>query len=313
MKLHIFDVKQFMYVGQSKREVVSAGVIQDGNGYRANEISVGSIVYLFDVVNNLKQNPDNVVVFCCDSKPTNKYDLCMRVFNQPYKGGRQKTPANVVYQFRFAEILLRQLNFNVFKEPGVEADDLISSLVHKYKNVFDKVIIYTNDSDQYYLVADNVMCKAVSNNCRDVDMSNYVSATSKKRNTQYNRVMLDKMLWGETGDNVPAMGYKYIKLAEKCIPDNISKYLGDERLLRTVVKLLVQDDVQAMAICDLILPELILDERVTIGVDKLPNWSLFSYYCAAFGCYAYRGVDVMDNEEGEVTIMEMINEVNNGR
>ena len=45
-----------------------------------------------------------------------------------------------------------------------------------------------------------------SSTVRDVDFSGYVEACSKKRNTPYNKVMLNKMLYGEPGDNVPQLG-----------------------------------------------------------------------------------------------------------
>lgn len=310
MRLHIFDVKQLMYIGQSKGEVVCRGIIQDQGKFRPNEMRVGSICYMFDKMNQLRNYSNNVLCFCCDSTPTYKMELLYSTFYMQYKAGRKRPAAHINQQYEFAIELLRQMNFNVFKEDSYEADDLISSLVYKYKNVFDEVIIYTNDSDQYYLIDKTVRCEAVSSNVRSVDYSGYVDACSRKRHTPYNRVMLDKMLYGEPGDNVPALGNTFAENANKCIPEVVYPYLGDAVLLRTIIKALSQNDAKAMAICDMITPRLLLDERVSIATDKLPNWNLFTYYAIAFGCLAYRGFELPDCELGEVTILNQLDKIN---
>lgn len=310
MRLHIFDVKQLMYIGQSKGETVCRGIIQDQGRFRPNEMRVGSICYMFEKMNALRRDPSDVLCFCCDSKPLFKMELLDSVFHMRYKQGRPGAPLHVSQQYDFAIDLLRQMNFNVFKEDEYEADDLISSLVYKYKDVFDEVIIYTNDSDQYYLIDNKVRCEAVSNNVRSVNMSGYVEACSKKRHTPYNRVMLDKMLYGEPGDNVPQLGPTYVEAVDKCVPEIIYPYFGNSVLLRTIIKALSQDDERAMCVCDMIIPRLLLDERVSIATDKLPDWNLFTFYAIAFGCSTYRGFELPINDIGEATILNQLDKIN---
>lgn len=313
MKLHIFDVKQMMYIGQSKHESVCRGVIEDQVRFRPREIRVGSICYLFDRINGLRHDQNNVLAFCCDSRPTFKIDLEEKVLNIRYKGGRSATPPHVAYQYDFCIELLKQIGFNVYKEDSYEADDFISSLVYKYKNVFDEIIIHTNDSDQYYLISSNVRCEPASNNCRAVNLSNYELACSKKRNTPYNRVMLDKILYGEDGDNIPGFNYDDITRVNKIIPSVVYKYLGDAKLLRTILKAITQNDERYMAITDLVIPRLILDERCTISADAIPDWNLFTYYASQFGCIAFRNMNVTPSEIGESTIINEIDKlVDNG-
>ena len=310
MILHIFDVKQTIYVGQSRKETVCRGVIEDQGRYRPNDMRVGAICYLFDKINVLRNDSNNVICLCCDSRPTYKIQLLMDVFGIQYKGGRPKASDFVNYQYDFVVELLKQMNFNVYKEESYEADDLISSLVYKYKNVFDEIIIHTNDSDQYYLIDKHVRCDAVSSTVRDVDYSGYVEACSKKRKTPYNTVMLNKMLYGEPGDNVPQLGPSYVDYASRCIPDVAYPFLGDAIILRTIIKALSQDEEKAMCVCDCITPRLLLDERTSINVDKQPDWNMFIYYSIAFGCAAYRNFELPDNELGESVILSKLKEIN---
>ena len=310
MILHIFDVKQTIYVGQSRKETVCRGVIEDQGRYRPNEIRVGAICYLFDKIDKLRHDNNNVICLCCDSKPTYKIQLLREVFGIEYKGGRPPAPTHVNQQCQFAMELLNQMNFNVYKEESYEADDLISSLVYKYKNVFDEIVIHTNDSDQYYLIEKHIRCEAVSSTVRDVDFSGYVEACSKKRNTPYNKVMLNKMLYGEPVDNVPQLGPTYVDYADRCVPDVVYPYLGDAVLLRTIIKALSQNEEKAMCVCDCIIPRLILDEITNINVDKRPDWNLFMFYAVAFGCAAYRNFELPENELGESTILNKLEEIN---
>lgn len=86
---------------------------------------------------------DVTVSICLDCKSERRDE------NSDYKSNRDK---NKLRDFEIESIersieVLKQCGYNVYREPGTEADDLIKSLVDLYKKDFDMTIIHTNDSD----------------------------------------------------------------------------------------------------------------------------------------------------------------------
>ena len=52
--------------------------------------------------------------------------------------------------------ILTQAGYNIYKEDGKEADDLIADLVRRYENDFDFTVIYTPDSDLMCYLSEKV-------------------------------------------------------------------------------------------------------------------------------------------------------------
>jgi len=70
-----------------------------------------------------------------------------------YKIQRLKAPDELIFQIKEAHALFKHFNIKTFEIPGFEADDLIGSLVKKFKNIPDlKIKILTGDLDILQLV-----------------------------------------------------------------------------------------------------------------------------------------------------------------
>ena len=68
-----------------------------------------------------------------------------------YKATRKETPPDLIEQMPLAKLCLEKANIPALTAPGHEADDVIASLVHKYKEEFE-IIIFTGDKDLLQLV-----------------------------------------------------------------------------------------------------------------------------------------------------------------
>lgn len=83
-----------------------------------------------------------------DNKPTHKYDI------QPdYKAGRTPLPSSVFSQVEDIRIFLSNVGVEQYEAPGQEADDVIASLVDRFKDSdAEEIIVYSNDKDMLQLV-----------------------------------------------------------------------------------------------------------------------------------------------------------------
>jgi DNA polymerase-1 len=74
-----------------------------------------------------------------------------------YKANRPEAPEDLVVQLTRAEEVVRAQGFAVFKQEGVEADDLIASLVLRLQRRGLRVVIVSADKDLMQLVGDGVL------------------------------------------------------------------------------------------------------------------------------------------------------------
>ncbi len=97
----------------------------------------------------LRQDPpDYIVAFFDRPEPTFRKEMY-----KEYKIHRPKAPDELISQIIEAHNLFAKFNIKTFEKPGFEADDLIGSASHKFKNEKDlKIIILTGDLDTIQLV-----------------------------------------------------------------------------------------------------------------------------------------------------------------
>lgn len=311
--LYVLDVKQFMYIGQNKRETVCKGVIEDNGVYRPNEMRVGSIVYLMNLLNKLdKEKEEKDIVLCFDSPPVIKRELALKELGIKYKGNRSTPPQHVIYQYDLAKIIFPQMGYNCLIAEGLEADDLIASVVLKYKSVYDSVVIFTEDSDQYYLIDKKTEVQSIRSNGRSVNFYNYRSSVKKNRLVTYNCVNLLKLIEAEKSDNIPALRQDVIDRLVRMIPAEVFPFLGNMALFRTIFKNIVgADDKESLAIFDLINPITVYDERSSITQRGATiDYRMFSYYAVLFGAYGYGKQQLMSNQLGDSTVENFLDNLN---
>lgn len=305
MILHILDLKQYMYTGLNKPQVVSRGVIEDGDCYRPREFRCGSLAYVIDEIAKIMKDKKNVICICIDTIPTIKREMSMQSFNRQYKGGRQKAPEHVSYQFKFATEMFERIGFNCIKIDGYEADDCIASVIRKYQNYYEKIVIHSNDSDQYYLVTDKISIAPTSLKGKVVNRSNYETVSDKNRLVPYNTMTVNKLIHGDIGDGISPAPVEQARKVIKLIPPVVNRLLGDNDILRTLVKNSCSEDESTMATFDLIAP-IEITEGIDIDNNAPIDWELLRFFGIEFQSYTYARYDYMSNEVGEEMITDFL-------
>jgi 5'-3' exonuclease len=138
--------------------------------------------------------------------------------NLSYKD--QKT--GIIYGFLQSVLkYAKQFDTNRFVfawQNGYEADDVIASLVYKYKEKEEKIVIIANDHDLYQLLDDNVvLCNPANNEVYDVDA---LVLDWKVHPTEWGQAMGIAGCTTDTVEGVPKIG---MKTAIKFIYGELSK------------------------------------------------------------------------------------------
>ncbi len=156
-----------------------------------------------------------VVSICFDSKSDRKDE------NKEYKSKRNSLTEDDFNCMRNIQEIVTNIGYNVYKAQGMEADDLVTSLVSKYKDDFDFTVIYTPDSDLLVNLGEKVglmryktsLAKlAKGKDVMDkahlaIGVNNYSIFMSDEWGcwAPYNVTMLYKCTVGDSSDNVPGI------------------------------------------------------------------------------------------------------------
>ncbi len=109
----------------------------------------GSLMFLWNLIE--KERPD-YLVFATDSKEkTFRHDLY-----PAYKANRTEMPEELAAQIPYLFRLFSSLGAPILKEPGLEADDLIGSLVKRYASPDVHCYIVSGDKDFMQLIDEHV-------------------------------------------------------------------------------------------------------------------------------------------------------------
>lgn len=260
--LHILDISPHIYAGNvNKRAVIRDELRNTPNGWVENSIPSGGIAYLFNKIYDFGYK--DKMVFVADRCATIK-----KAMYPDYKGDRTPKP-EVDNQCEIAELILKQCGFDLLYEEGYEADDIIWSLVQKYKSEYDKVYVHTGDSDMYVLVDDNVEVVPASSKGKHVTRANYEVTVLKNEIVPYNSLTFAKVLYGETGDNIPPLPkHLSAKLRQAFYSPFYYGKMGDKQFMRSIIESLFPE---ALANFDLVYP---LDVSVSIDRYSSPDLSL---------------------------------------
>ncbi len=125
---------------------------------------------------------------------------------EQYKAHRAETPDDLAAQMDEAKELFRRLNIPFFEHAGVEADDIIATIVTKFSKTPDlRIEIMSSDSDLFQLVEDDhVVIQTFKKGVGDTII--YDEDAVRERYGLSPTQMIDyKALVGDTSDNVPGM------------------------------------------------------------------------------------------------------------
>jgi DNA polymerase-1 len=119
-----------------------------------------------------------------------------------YKANRSETPDDLIPQFDRIEELLAKMKLNSIRKSGVEADDLIGTLTHRWiaENPKHEVVIVTGDKDLMQLVTPRVR---VWDTMKGVDFG--PAEVEAKFGVRPDQVRDYLALVGDTSDNIPGV------------------------------------------------------------------------------------------------------------
>lgn len=142
--------------------------------------------------------PDYIVAFFDRPEPTFRKEMY-----KEYKIHRPKAPDELISQIIEAHNLFEKFNIKTFEKPGFEADDLIGSASHKFKNEKNlKIIILTGDLDTLQLVEnDKVVAETLKKGVSETIIYNE-TAVIEKYGISPKQLPDFKGLVGDPSDNI---------------------------------------------------------------------------------------------------------------
>ncbi|MDH5796729.1 MAG: DNA polymerase [Anaplasmataceae bacterium] len=164
--------------------------------YSNSGMPIGAVYGFINII--LKQIIDhkivNLIIACDSGKKNFRHDL----YDQ-YKIHRTAAPEDLIPQFDILVEMLEVFNFKNIKADGYEADDVIATLVKKYKDKFN-IIIMSSDKDLMQLIdGDVVMFDPVKSKIIDDNV------VVEKFGVPPNKVVDILSLIGDKADNIPGI------------------------------------------------------------------------------------------------------------
>ena len=145
-----------------------------------------------------EEKPDQIIFAFDHARKTFRNNLF-----DDYKAGRKETPQELRSQFPVIKELLDNMNIPYIEQEGIEADDIIGTLVEKIKDV-DKVII-SGDRDLLQLVNSNTqvwLTKKGLTELQKITEENLYDEFGVKKPSQ---IIELKALMGDSSDNIPGV------------------------------------------------------------------------------------------------------------
>lgn len=144
-----------------------------------------------------------------------------------YKANRPPSPPDLSQQIRRCEEIVQAYRLAVFKQSGVEADDLIATIVRQAKPLGLKVVIVGADKDLMQLVSDDVV---LYDTMRDKVFG--LPEVEERFGVRIDQVRDLLALMGDASDNIPGVPSVGPKTAKELLTsystiDGIYEHLGE--------------------------------------------------------------------------------------
>lgn len=148
---------------------------------------------------------------------------------QDYKGGRQKTPSELLEQLPVIREMLADLGIKSYELPNYEADDILGTMSKQGENQGYEVRIVTGDRDLTQLASDKTTVMITKNGVGDTE--DYTPEHMKEKNGVTPTEFIDmKALMGDNSDNYPGV----TKVGPKTASRLVQKYGSVENLYQHV-------------------------------------------------------------------------------
>lgn len=156
----------------------------------------GSMTFLLGLLR--KERPDYIIAATDTREPTFRHKLYDK-----YKANRTEMPADLVPQLPYVRKLFAALNIPLLAEPGLEADDLIGSVVTQFSSPDLHCYIVSGDKDFMQLVNDQVFLYSPkkAEEAKIVDRA----GVWEKFGCEPHQVIDILALIGDSSDNVPGV------------------------------------------------------------------------------------------------------------
>lgn len=258
MKIHI--VIDFMFIYYKYKNTLMSGRLKTLTGRNPNKpnetMDISMIYYPLREIESIRRKYETdgteVTISVCFDSPSNRRDE-----DVDYKGTRKKTLGDSDFEkIEIIRKILDKAGHNVYKRDGVEADDLVYSILESYKDSFDANIIFTTDYDLLVNVQPKVYYrkyragKGFEDPVGVQNFRNYVRNNGFGEMIQYNGILLYKSICGDSSDNIPGIKgigkAKFDKLIRQCeevclIGYGRVAYQWDELLRADRVRQLLRD------------------------------------------------------------------------
>ena len=276
--LYVFDVMPFIHAGSVNKYSKLEYLVEGSSHCYTVTIPTGGVSLIFNELYNIVGTGD--IIFCCDRNPTIKKDMYPL-----YKDNRDhKTKISVAS--KVAEYILELCNATLLYAPGYEADDFIYTFVKKYYDMYDKIYIYTGDSDLYFLVDEKTTIRPSSSNAKLVTMENYSHVISKGNFVKYNTSTFAKICSGKASNNLPPLPRAYFdQFVDVMYSEQMLPHLGDKEFVRYWISKLCPE---ALLQVDLAFPLDVPDEELPKDV-KVMDKNTIRNIGAAINNKMYRG------------------------
>ncbi len=171
----------------------------------------GFTMMMLNALRELK--PEYAVVAWDMSGPTFRHEMY-----REYKGTRKQIDDNLAAQIPVTQDLVETFAIPLIGVKGYEADDVIGTLAHRYKNEFE-IVIVTGDMDELQLVDDHVKIYTLRKGFSDTVIYDR-AAVQAKYGLSPEEFITFKALKGDASDNIPGVS----GIGDKTATDLVSKY-----------------------------------------------------------------------------------------
>jgi DNA polymerase-1 len=154
-------------------------------------------------------DPDYIAVVFDSKGPTFRHEVY-----EDYKATRKAMPDNLIPQIPYIKDVVRGFSIPVIEEEGMEADDIIGTLVKTYSPKGIDTVIITGDKDLMQLVSDEVMLVDTMK-----DKTYDVEGVKERFGVGPEKVVEILGLAGDTSDNIPGVPGVGEKTALKLIQE----------------------------------------------------------------------------------------------
>ena len=224
--LALLDVSGFVHAGSVNKYSFLEQPYEIDNMWVSQVTPTGGASLIFNTLASIAGQCD--IVLCCDRNPIIKKEMI-----PGYKGNRNHKQ-NIEVEKKVVEYIGKQCNISVAAYDGYEADDVIYSYHQALHNDYDRIHVYTADSDLYFLVDDKTEILPTSSRAKHVTLSNYETTVIHNQVYKYNTITLGKIMFGDQTDCIPGLSDELLAILSRQIKpyfDTVPGALGQKDIL----------------------------------------------------------------------------------